>query len=195
MASIISHSMSRYRTLLSLGAFVVVVGVASLVATGALNRARPSPRATATVLTTPSPIPSLPIPPLPTPPSCTTDQLELAGVFNDCAVPVAKTSHCGAGNHVFLAVFQFHGTGHDYLLYLDIGPGFHGPGIYSNSTVSVAIREYATGALWQSIPGVVLRVSGSDGRSGTVKAALSYVGGEPTPPTVGLNISGPWRCV
>jgi hypothetical protein len=49
MASIISHSMSRYRTLLSLGAVVLVVGLASLIATGAIRRAPPSPRATPTV--------------------------------------------------------------------------------------------------------------------------------------------------
>ena len=186
--------MSRYGTLLSLGAFVVVVGVASLVATGAIHHTRPTPQATATVHPTPSPVP-----PLPTPPSCATDQLELVGVFNDCGVPVATTSSCQSGSGLFEAVVQLHGVGggapHDYLLYLHIGPGYHGPGTYANSTVSAMVREYATGALWRSMPGVVLKVSASDGRSGTVKADLSYVGGEPTPPTVGLNISGPWRCV
>jgi hypothetical protein len=55
MASIISHSMSRYRTLLSLGAVVLVVGLASLIATGAIRRAPPSPRATPTVA--PRPVP------------------------------------------------------------------------------------------------------------------------------------------
>lgn len=192
MASIISHSMSRYRTLLSLGAVVLVVGLASLIATGAIRRAPPSPRATPTV--TPSPVP-----PLPTPPSCTTDQLELVGVFNDCGVPVVTTSACEAGGNFFDVVVQLHGVGggtpHDYLLYLSIGAGYHGPATYANSTVSAMVREYATGALWRSTSGVVLRVSGSDGRSGFVKAALAYVGGEPTPPTIGLNISGAWRCV
>jgi hypothetical protein len=200
-ASIIRNGMSRYRTLLSLGAVVLVVGLASLIATGAIRRAPPSPRATPTVA--PSPVPPSvtpsPVPPLPTPPSCTTDQLELVGVFNDCGVPVATTAVCSVSGNVFDVVVQLHGVGggtpHDYFLYLSIGDGYHGRGIYANSTVSAMVREYATGALWRSISGVVLRVSGSDGRSGTVKAALSYVGGEPTPPTVGLNISGPWRCV
>lgn len=186
--------------LLSLGAVVLVVGLASLIATGAIRRAPPPPRATPTVLATPSPFPLLPIPPFPTPPSCTTDQLELVGVFNDCAVKFSKgTSYCSVSGNTFDVIVELHGVGggtpHDYLLYLSIGPGYHGPGTYANSTVSAMVREYATGALWRSISGVVLRASGSDGRSGTVKAALSYVGGEPTPPTVGLNISGAWRCV
>lgn len=95
-------------------------------------------------------------------------------------------------------VVQLHGVGggtpHDYVLYLSIGSGYHGPGRYANSAGSAMIREAATGALWRSTA-VVIGVSGTDGRSGTVIAALSYVGGEPTPPTVGLNISGAWRCV
>jgi hypothetical protein len=182
--------MSRYRTLLSLGVVVLLVGLASLVATGAIGRA-PPPGATPTVM----PGGTGGGEPFPTPRSCTTDQLALAGVFNDCAVPVATTSSCAAGSNVFDANIRFHGAGHDYLLYLHIASGYHGSGTYANSTVSVDLREYATGAFWQSIPGAVLRVSGSDGQSGTVKAALAYVGGEPTPPTVGLNISGDWRCI
>jgi hypothetical protein len=185
--SIITGGVNRYRTLLSLGGVVLVVGLASLAATGAIGRAPPLPRATATV--------SAPIIPAPAPPSCNVNQLALAGVFNDCAVSVATTTSCAAGSDVFDAVIRFHGTGHDYLLYLHIGNGYHGTGTYANSTVSVDLREFATGAFWQSIPGVVLRVSGSDGRSGAVKAALAYAGGEPTPPTVGLNISGAWRCI
>ena len=140
--------MSRYRTLLSLGALVLVVGVASLIATGALRPAPPPPRATPTVLATPSPFPLLPIPPLPTPPSCTTDQLELVGVFNDCAVKFSNgTSYCSASGNAFDVVVELHGVGggtpHNYLLYLSIGRGYHGPGTYANSTVSAMVREYA----------------------------------------------------
>jgi hypothetical protein len=186
--------MSRLATLLSLGAVVLVVGVASLVVTGAINRARSAPQATPTLLTAPSPTA-----PLPTPASCTPDQLTLDGVFNDCAVPVVTTSSCRVSSHGVLdVVMQLRGVGggtpHDYLLYLHIGAGYHGPGTYADSSVSVAVREYATGAFWQSTGGV-LRVSSPDGRSGSVKADVAYVGGEPTPPTVGLNVSGPWRCV
>lgn len=182
--------MSRYRTLLSLGVVVLLVGLASLLATGAIGRAPPLPRATAAATATPT----ASITPAPAPPSCNVDQLALAGVFNDCAAPVATSTSCAAGSNTFEAVIRFHGTGHDYLLYLHISNGYHGAGTYANSTVSVDLREYVTGAFWQSIPGVVLTVSGSDGRSGVVKAALTYVGGEPTPPTIGLNISGAWRC-
>jgi hypothetical protein len=55
--SIIRNGMSRYRTLLSLGAVVLLVGLASLIATGALRPAPPPPRATPTVLATPLPFP------------------------------------------------------------------------------------------------------------------------------------------
>ena len=185
--------MSRYRTLLSLGAVVVVVGLASLVATGAINRARPSPHATPTVatptvLTTPSPTP-----PLPTPPSCATNQLELVGVFNDCAMNAANdTSYCSVSGSTLSDMLHLHGKTHDYLLYLSL-IGYHGSGV-TYVGVTVAVREYVTGALWHSMPGGIIRVTGVDGRSGSVKAALAYVGGEPTPPTVGLNVSGTWRC-
>jgi hypothetical protein len=189
--------MSRYRTLLSLGAVVLSVGMASLIATGAIRRAPPPPQlATPIVMPSPSRLS-----PLPTPPSCATDQLELVGFFNDCALNAANnTPDCSVSGDTLSDVLHLHGKTHDYLLYLDV-TGYHGPGTYANSTVSVMVsepvmvRRYATGALWRSIPGVVFRVSGADGRTGTVKAALSYVGGEPFPPTVGLNISGPWRCL
>jgi hypothetical protein len=44
--SMVRNGLSRHRTLLSLGAVVLVVGVASLIATGALHGAPPTPTAT-----------------------------------------------------------------------------------------------------------------------------------------------------
>jgi hypothetical protein len=192
--------MSRYRTLLSLGAVAIVVGLTSLIATGAFRRPPLPPRAAPTVLATSSPFPLMPIPPFPTPPSCPTDQLEIVGVFNDCAGESStRTSYCSVSGNAFQVVVELYGetghTPHDYLLYLSVGPGYHGTGTYEDSTVSAMLREYATGALWRSLSGVVLKVSGAGGRSGVVTAALAYVGGEPTPPTIGLNISGAWHCV
>jgi hypothetical protein len=70
---------------------------------------------------------------------------------------------------------------------------YHGPGV-TYLGASVLVREYVTGALWQSTSGIV-RVVGADGRSGFVKAELAYVGGEATPPTIGLDISGAWSCI
>ena len=182
--------MSRYRTLLSLGALVLVVGLASLIVTGAVRRA-PPPRAASTVPATPSPFPLLPIPPFPTPPSCTTDQLELVGVFNDCAGSAAS-GNCSVSGSTLRDVLYVQGKTHGYLLYLTI-VGYHGPGV-TYVDVSVLVRESVTGALWQSTSGGIIRVTGVDGRSGSVKAELAYVGGEPTPPTVGLDVSGGWRC-
>jgi hypothetical protein len=180
--------MSRYRTLLSLGAVVVVVGLASLVATGAINRARPSPHAIPTVAT-----PTVAVTPSPTPPTCTTNQLELVGVFNDCAMNAANdTSYCSVSGSTLSNVLHLHGKTHDYLLDLSL-IGYHGSGV-TYVGVTVAVREYVRGALWHSMPGGIIRVTGVDGRSGSVKADLAYVGGEPTPPTVGLNVSGTWRC-
>jgi hypothetical protein len=187
-------AMSRYRTLLSLGAVILVVAVASLIATGALRRAPAAPRATPTLLVTPSPFPVLPIPPFPTPPSCTTNQLELVGVFNECAVGATKgtASYCSVSGTTLSDVLHLQGKTHGYLLYLTI-VGYRGSGVtYVNA--SVLVREYVTGALWQSTKGGIIRVTGADGRSGTVKADLAYSGGAPTPPTVGLNVSGTWGC-
>jgi hypothetical protein len=186
--------MSRYRTLLSLGAVVLAVGLASLIATGAIRRAPPPPRGTPTILATPSPYPILPIPPLPTAPSCTTDQLELVGVFNDCAGVAASgtASYCSVSGTTLRDVLHVQAKAHGYLLYLTI-VGYHGSGV-TYVGASVLVREYVTGALWQSMSGGIIRVTGVDGRSGSVKADLSYVGGEPTPPTIGLSISGAWGC-
>jgi hypothetical protein len=185
--------MSRYRTMLSLGAVVLVVGLASLIATGAVRRA-PQPRATPTALATPSPFPLLPIPALPTPPSCATYQLKLVGVFNDCAASAANgtASYCSVSGSTLRDVLHLQGKTHGYLLYLTI-VSYHGSGV-TYVDASVLVREYVTGALWQSMTGGIITVTGVDGRSGSVKADLAYVGGEPTPPTVGLNVSGGWRC-
>jgi hypothetical protein len=186
--------MSRYRTLLSLGVVVLVVGLASLVATGAIRSAPPPPRATPTILATLSPFTPLPIPPFPTAPSCTTDQLELVGVFNDCAGVAASgtDSYCSVSGTILRDVLHVQGKAHGYLLYLTID-GYHGSGV-SYVDARVLVREYVTGALWQSMSGGIIRVTGVDGRSGSVNADLLYVGGGPTPPTIGLNISGAWRC-
>jgi hypothetical protein len=102
------------------------------------------------------------------------------------------TSYCSVSGSTLSDVLHLHGKTHDYLLYLSL-IGYHGSGV-TYVGVTVAVREYVTGALWHSMPGGIIRVTGVDGRSGSVKAALAYVGGEPTPPTVGLNVSGTWRC-
>jgi len=171
-----------------------VVGVASLIATGVDVRAPPMRLAAPETLFAPSPVALLPTPAFPTAPSCRADQLELVGVFNDCAVVAANgtASYCSVSGGILRDVLHVQGNLHGYLVYLTIRR-YHGSGAtYVNA--SVLLREYVTGALWQSITGGTIRVTGADGRSGIVKADLAYVGGVPTAPTVGLDVSGMWSC-
>ena len=105
---------------------------------------------------------------------------------------IAGGQECVDGATVFGDVLHLQGKTHGYLLYLTI-VGYHGSGV-TYVDASVLVREYVTGALWQSMSGGIIRVTGVDGRSGSVKADLAYVGGDPTPPTVGLNVTGGWRC-
>jgi hypothetical protein len=265
--------MSRNRTLMSLGAIALLVGVASLVTTGAIGRAPPTPGPvpiadtpilcapfggcdlleryadgsqvilplrlmsytnteircesdleqhtdlvfctgirhnahglkvgltfdkggpTPTAVATPSPYPVLPIPPFPPPPSCSTDQLELVGVFNDCAVSATNgtAGYCSVSGSTLTDVLHEQGNTNGYLLYLTVDD-YHGPGA-TYVGASVLVREYVTGAVWQSMSGRIVRVIGADGRSGSVTADVAYIGGEATPPTIGLNVSGAWHCV
>jgi hypothetical protein len=136
------------------------------------RRPPPSPHATPTVAT-----PTVAA--TPSPPTCMANQLELVGVFNDRAMNAANdTSYCSVSGGTLSDVLHLHGKTHDCLLYLSV-IGYHGSGV-TYVGVTVAVREYVTGALWHSMPGGIVRVTGVDGRSGSVKAALAYVGGEPT---------------
>ncbi len=139
------------------------------------------------------------------PASCSAGELRLSGAFNDCAVHAPSLTHnCTVSGSTLDVVLTLRGTSHQYLLYLSIDGAYRGRGDYylapwssglgvNDGKAKVAVREYQTGAFWQSVSGT-LHVSGNDGRSGDVAVNLTFVGGEPTPPVTALGILGPWAC-
>jgi hypothetical protein len=184
--------MSRANALLALAAFAAALGVAALLVTGGIGRIAPAtahPSATPSSSLTPSPVP------------CVTT---LAGAMNDCTVaaadPVAAagSNGCSADASGLHEVIYLHGNFRNYLLYVNID-GYTGPGTYtlhasatSNRPFAVGIREYDSGALWESAGGTL--TVASNGRSGTLNVLLNYVGGLVAPPVLGLIVSGRWTC-
>jgi hypothetical protein len=179
--------MSPSRALLWLSAFVVALAVALVVVTGGIGRiGPPTARPSATPSARPSPSPTTVILPV-----CTANQLQLLGAFNECASTVPSASTCTAAASDFAAVVRLHGSDRDFLLYLGVST-YSGPGTYdAGRSATVAIREYPTGALWQSTY-LTLTVD-SDGRSGHVAAGFFFQAGVPNP-LPQLELSGPWSC-
>ena len=143
--------------------------------------------------------------PAPQPRSCSSGQLLLSGAFNDCVVNAPNvTQQCMVSGSTLNDVVTLRGTTHQYLLYVSIDGGYRGSGDYylapwssglgaDDGKAKVAVREYQTGAFWQSVSGT-LHVSENDGRSGSLAVNLTFVGGEPTPAVTTLGILGPWAC-
>ncbi len=138
-------------------------------------------------------------------PACSTDQLQVGGAFNECARNAHDaTQYCTVSGTTLSNVIVLQGAQHRYLLYLSIDGGYKGSGDYhlapwssslgvNDGKAKVAVREYATGAFWQSVSGT-LHVSGDDGRSGDVAVNLTFTGGAPSPADFSLGILGPWTC-
>jgi hypothetical protein len=189
--------MNRSTSLVLLFAFVVALAAALLVVTGGVGRILPP---TAHPSSAPSSSPTTVVAPV-----CTSGELKLLGAFNDCAgTAPSTTSGCRVSGGMLDAYITLDGIKRDYLLYVEVDGSYVGPGDYSlppwphslgsnDGTAKVAIRDYQTGALWESNFGV-LTVSGGDGRSGLVTAGLTSVGGEAIPRAQGLKISGRWSC-
>jgi hypothetical protein len=193
----LSKPKSRAKTLLVLAAFVVVSGLGSwLTVGGGISR-----------LTSHAPTPTPSPSPLPRFPACGANEIKLTGAFDDCALLDLRfvPFPCSQLGQTLDAVVELHGAAHAYLLYVNVDGGYTGPRAYSlrpwphpylhanDDAAKVAVREVVAGALWQSTAGT-LNITGKDGRSGSVIANLTPVGGEPTPPTTELHISGPWSC-
>jgi hypothetical protein len=189
--------MSRSATVLTLIGFVVVLGVGALLVTGGIGRIVPRiPPPNASSSSSPSPVVA---------PVCGYRQLQILGAYNDCASAVQDAaSGCRVSGRVLDAYITLDGIKRDYLLYVEVDGSYVGPGDYSlppwphslganDGAAKVALRDYQTGALWQSTFGV-LTVSGKDGRSGLVTAGLDFTGGASNPPAQGIKLSGAWSC-
>ena len=112
---------------------------------------------------------------------CAPAQLSLTGFFSECA-SVDKGLSCPTGSFDHARVEQLHGTKHDFLLYVEVIGAYHGSGTYAlapwphptlgvpDGVAKVAIREYATGRLWESTAGSVTIDNLEDG--GYVYAGL-----------------------
>ena len=185
--------MSRSSLLAALAAFVVGIGVVAWLGPGGGLHA----------VTSASPTPS-PAPATPSPRPLVACVLTFSGTLNDCAIPLSRTGACSASGNTLQAVVHLQGDRRDYLLYIALVGSYHGPTTYPlwpwgktdlsvPDVPKVAIREYDTGAIWDSSDGSI--TIGADGRSGTVNARLGYIGGLPTAPLGVLTLSGGWACV
>ena len=195
----ISDQPSRPKLLVSLGGFVVVFGVVAWLVTGGANRMAPRPHSHPPMLTPePTPTPSASaLGPTSVPLGCMLSQIQIIGAFSACT-SIDRTSYivCDISAHTFNVVFDLLGSGHDFLLYLNIPVRYPEPGDYSLSSggAEVSVREYTTGGLWQSVSGV-LTTTRSDGRSGTVSALLEAAAGNNSVlPGATLSVDGPWSC-
>jgi hypothetical protein len=178
----------------------ILVMVAALVAIGAasiiylVSREPVSPAASR-----PSPSPSVVA--FPAILSCPPTELKLTGVFDECA-SIDKGQSCPSGSFDRARVVLLHGTKDDFLLYVEVNGAYNGPGTYAlapwphaslgvpDGVAKVALREYTTGALWESSAGSVM--IGPSEESGWVYAGL---GASPSSPVdVSLNIAGWWSC-
>ena len=171
--------------LIWLAGFVVIFAGASWLLTGGAGRGVESPPESS------SPAPFSEQRPL----GCGPDQLQVGTLDNCVAVDRASVRSCRQGAGTFEALFTVDGAGRQYRLYISLLSGYHGAGDYvvnSPAGPFVYVRDYATGALWQSVGGS-LAVSGSGPPSGTLDASLGFVG-DGDSPSLQLTVAGRWRC-
>jgi hypothetical protein len=186
---------SRPSAILTLVAFVIALGVGALVVTGGIGRSVP--------LSTPHPSARLSTAKIP--PFCAGQQIELVGARNDCATRDPNGAACSVVAGVLDAVIRLHGNTQSYLLYVEVDGGYSGVGPYvlppwphpypdaNDGTGKAGIREFVSGALWQSVAGAII-VTNKDGKSGVINAELDRIVGVPLPQTTRLHIDGPWSC-
>jgi hypothetical protein len=176
----------RRRGLSWLAGFVVVFAGASWLLTGGVGRGLEPPTERSSPAPFSEPIPS----------ECGHDQLQVGTLANCVAVDRSSVRSCRQGGGMFEGLFTLDGGGQQYRLYISLLSGYHGAGDYvvnSPAGAFIYVRDYATGALWQSVSGS-LAVSGGGPPSGTLDAYLGFVGdgGSPSMP---LTVAGSWRCV
>jgi hypothetical protein len=194
----ISERPIRPMVLLWLAGFVVVFAGVSWFVTGAIGLHAAPPTHSHPLGVTPGPTP--------TPLDCPSSEIELFGVFNECAKAAPDaTSTCSVSGHILEAVLRLAGSDQAFLLYIELDGAYAGPGKYDlppwphglgtkDDVPKVAVRQYTTGAFWQSVAGV-LTVTGSDGRSGIVSAVLeASIGNNSVVPGPPLSVAGRWSC-
>lgn len=133
--------------------------------------------------------------------TCQPTELKLTGAFNECA-SINHGQSCPSGPFDQPRVILLIGTKDKFLLYVEVNGGYHGPGTYAlapwphatlgvaDGVAKVAIREYTTGALWESSAGSVTIESSEE--FGYVYAGLGASSNSPV--DVSLNIAGWWSC-
>ncbi len=191
----ISEQPSRSKLILWLAGFVVVFSAVSWLVTGGI-RVAPSTHghpATALPGATPTPL------------DCGSSELEVVGVFNECAKAAPdKTSICSRNGQVLDALLRFAGNSQVFGLDIEIDGAFAGPGSYDlppwphglgtrDNVAKVAVEEYSADTSWQSVAGV-LTVTSGDGRSGTVNAVFQASNATAAVPGPTLSVIGPWSC-
>ncbi|MFI5286714.1 MAG: hypothetical protein ACHQ4F_10390 [Candidatus Dormibacteria bacterium] len=181
----------RYKLLAWLAGFVVVVGAVSwLVTRGIGIHVAP----TATPGQTPIPLAD-----------CPSNDLEVVGVFNECAASAPDAAViCTLSNQGLDDLLRFTGSNQVFGLDIEIDGSFTGAGKYDlppwphgmgtrDGVPKVEIEEYSTETIWQSVAGL-LTFTSSDGRSGTVNAIFEASNGTSVPPGPTLSVIGPWSC-
>jgi len=187
------------RRIVVIAVAIVAVAIASLLylaprgASTAQRSSRQSPSLVATH--GPSPLQS------PSNFSCPPTRLKFTGIFNECVAAISMVS-CVPNPPNPMWVVLATGTQHKFLLYIQIDGAYHGPGTYSlvpwpNATfgasdgvTKIAVREYTTGALWQSSAGSL--TVDDQGNGGWIYAGLGASANSPV--QVDLNIAGWWTC-
>lgn len=138
--------------------------------------------------------------------NCRPGQFELTGTFVECAA-IAGSEYCPASFDQ-LKVIRLHGPLNDFLLYIEIDGGDHGPGMYqlrpwphpglseNDRIAKVAVREHDSGRLFESVAGW-LTVDGP-GNRGSLSAGLVenpvFARGAAGPVKLDLNLAGVWSC-
>jgi hypothetical protein len=193
----ISEQPSRSKLLLWLMGFVVVFGAVSWLVTGGirLHVAPPTHSHPSAVIPGATPAPLV----------CRSNELEVVGVFNECAAAAPdKTSICSLSGNMLDALLRFAGNNQVFGLDVEVDGAFAGAGMYDlppwphglgtkDGVPKVAVDEYSTNTLWQSVAGV-LTVTSGDGRSGTLNAILQASNGTTVVPGPTLSVIGPWSC-
>lgn len=136
--------------------------------------------------------------------TCPPTELKVTGAYMECAA-MDHGMFCPSSFDQVKSI-RLHGTKHDFIIYVEIYGGYHGPGTYQlrpwphpslgvkDGAAKVALREWVSGALFESVSGSL--VVDDLENSGFVYAGL---GVEPvlepgTLAKVDVNLSGWWSC-